>query len=235
MAGRENQPKSVFLLLITGEIEFAELPTIDNLYCKYFYVYGSDWRQIRPQIVVCCYGHDSFGNDVIRGYGAAYLPTVSGRAKRSMAIFVPEASTAMHKILGFFTGRRAEFVDPRIVSMSEGRDVTRVRTQGHVTISFNTVLKDLKKFGYDTKPHSIAKPSEFPLSNFQDSVERTSPPPSIQPTTSTQAIVERTIPVVETTTDVEPQENPVQRIQVETNQSDDQIIEEIQEDLRDDI
>ena len=32
-----------------------------------------------PQIVVCCYGPDPFGNDVIRGYGVTHLPMLSGR------------------------------------------------------------------------------------------------------------------------------------------------------------
>eukprot|EP01133_Synstelium_polycarpum_P027911 gene27911-33763_t len=31
-----------------------------------------------PQIVFSCYGPDSFGNDVIRGYGATYLPSTPG-------------------------------------------------------------------------------------------------------------------------------------------------------------
>ena len=32
-----------------------------------------------PQIVVHAYGLDSFGNDVVRGYGAMHIPVVPGR------------------------------------------------------------------------------------------------------------------------------------------------------------
>lgn len=39
-----------------------------------------------------------------------------------MPVFVPQASTLIQKMLSFFTGRRAEFVDPRIVSMAQGRE-----------------------------------------------------------------------------------------------------------------
>lgn len=39
-----------------------------------------------------------------------------------MPLFVPQASTMLQKIIGFFTGRYAEFVEPRIVSMAEGRE-----------------------------------------------------------------------------------------------------------------
>ena len=46
-------------------------------------------------------------------------------------------------------GRRPEFVDPRVVASGEGRDVTRVSTQGYVTVQLSVVTKDLKKLGYD--------------------------------------------------------------------------------------
>ena len=32
----------------------------------------------------------------------------------------------------------------------EGREVTRVRSQGHVRVVFNVVTKDLARLGYDT-------------------------------------------------------------------------------------
>ncbi|KAM4716999.1 B9 domain-containing protein 1 isoform 2-T2 [Anableps anableps] len=34
---------SVFLLTVNGQIEGANFPDYDNLYCKYCYVYGHDW------------------------------------------------------------------------------------------------------------------------------------------------------------------------------------------------
>lgn len=52
--------------------------------------------------------------------------------------------------------------------MSEGREVTRVSTQGIVTINFNTILKDLKKFGYDVIPQTLAQATAFPLPVFSD-------------------------------------------------------------------
>uniref|UniRef100_A0A915D9C6 B9 domain-containing protein 1 n=1 Tax=Ditylenchus dipsaci TaxID=166011 RepID=A0A915D9C6_9BILA len=122
-----------------------------------------------PKIVLSCYGMDKFGNDaVIRGYGSTYIPSTPGRVIRQVPIFVPQASTGIQKIIGYFTGRRAEFVDPRIVSMSEGREVTRVSTHGMVTISISSVFKDLKKLGYDSLPQTISKISDFPLPTFEE-------------------------------------------------------------------
>ena len=57
-----------------------------------------------PQIVVACYGPDIFGNDVIRGYGSTFLPTVPGKTERKVADFTPVALTTMNKIVGFFVG-----------------------------------------------------------------------------------------------------------------------------------
>ena len=111
-----SEPKSRFLLMVTGEISVAEMTSVDSIYCKYFYVYGSDWKFLSgveegisstcskarnhnrivlnlpveatfsstnpfrwPQIVLCCYGPDALGNDVIRGYGSTHLPTIPGK------------------------------------------------------------------------------------------------------------------------------------------------------------
>ncbi|KAM5152208.1 B9 domain-containing protein 1 isoform 1-T1 [Mantella aurantiaca] len=182
-------PASVFLLDVTGQIDSAEFPEFDELYCKYCFVYGHDWapasgveegisqiasknRHIKqeivwnfpveitfkstnpygwPQIVVSVYGPDAFGNDVVRGYGAVHLPFTPGRHKKRIPLFVPESSSKLQKFTSWFTGRRPEFTDPKVVAQGDGREVTRVRSQGFLTLSFNVVTKDLKKLGYTNR------------------------------------------------------------------------------------
>ncbi|XP_070250311.1 B9 domain-containing protein 1 isoform X3 [Myotis yumanensis] len=34
---------SVFLLMVSGQVESAQFPEYDDLYCKYCFVYGHDW------------------------------------------------------------------------------------------------------------------------------------------------------------------------------------------------
>ncbi|XP_036152342.1 B9 domain-containing protein 1 isoform X2 [Myotis myotis] len=34
---------SVFLLMVSGQVESAQFPEYDDLYCKYCFVYGQDW------------------------------------------------------------------------------------------------------------------------------------------------------------------------------------------------
>ena len=50
------------------------------------------------QLVVAIYGLDTFGNDVIRGYGAVHVPVFSNRAEKGgphtvkIPLFVPESA-----------------------------------------------------------------------------------------------------------------------------------------------
>ncbi|XP_072772062.1 B9 domain-containing protein 1 isoform X2 [Nerophis lumbriciformis] len=179
---------SVFLLSVNGQIESADFPSYDNLYCKYCYVYGQDWipttgleegiTQITckgsqashkliwnfpldvtfkstnpsgwPQLVVSVYGPDVFGNDVVRGYGATHIPITPGH---------------------WLMGRRPEYTDPKVVAQGEGREVTRVCSQGFVTVCFSIMMKDLKKLGYDSGPanpqsHAASSWSTEDQSNF---------------------------------------------------------------------
>ncbi|XP_029913463.1 B9 domain-containing protein 1 [Myripristis murdjan] len=105
-----------------------------------------------PQIVVSVYGPDTFGNDVVRGYGATHIPFTPGQHTRTIPMFVPESTSRLQKFTSWLLGRRPEYTDPKVVAQGEGRDVTRVCSQGFVTLSFNIVTKDMRKLGYETMP-----------------------------------------------------------------------------------
>ncbi|XP_051632843.1 B9 domain-containing protein 1 [Manacus candei] len=115
-----------------------------------------------PQIVLSVYGPDFFGHDVVRGYGAVHVPFTPGRHRRTIAMFVPESTSRLQQFTSWLTGRRPEFTDPKVVAQGEGREVTRVRSQGFVTISFNIMTKDLKKLGYDVTSSDLQSPSLGP-------------------------------------------------------------------------
>jgi len=193
---RMSSNPSVFLVMISGQIETAEFPEFDDIYCRYNFVYGQDWvvtsgleegitqmakksRDDRqafvlnfpldvtfkstnpfgwPQIVVHAYGLDAFGNDVVRGYGVTHVPLVPGRHTCRLAMFVPESSSRFQKFLSWFMSRRPEYTDPRVVAQGEGREVTRVRSQGSVNVTFSIVLKDMKKMGYDITASDMNNP-----------------------------------------------------------------------------
>ncbi|XP_077489575.1 B9 domain-containing protein 1 [Amblyomma americanum] len=102
-----------------------------------------------PQLVLSVYGLDAFANDVVRGYGAVHVPPVAGTHRKCVPLFVPESSSTMHKMTSWLTGRRPEFVDPKVVARGEGREVTRTTSNGTVSVVFNVLTKDLKKLGYN--------------------------------------------------------------------------------------
>ncbi|CAD5122539.1 DgyrCDS10955 [Dimorphilus gyrociliatus] len=112
-----------------------------------------------PQIILSAHGPDFRGTEQPRGYGVTHIPLVPGTHKRKIAMFVPESSSRFQQLIGWLTNRRPEYVDPSNLAHGEGREVTRVRSQGYVTLSFNIVTKDMKKLGYDVCPSDVANPS----------------------------------------------------------------------------
>ncbi len=53
--------------------------------------------------------------------------------------------------------------------------VTRVRSQGFVNMSFNVVMKDMKKLGYDVLPSDVANPTLPDTSNVPPPTSTTAP------------------------------------------------------------
>ncbi|CAF0820116.1 unnamed protein product [Didymodactylos carnosus] len=104
-----------------------------------------------PQLVLSGYGMDAFGNDVVRGYGTTHIPITPGRHKLRVPLFVPRSSSRFQQFLAWILGRRPEFVDPKVVAHNAGREMTRVRSQGYVNLTFNIVTKDLQSLGFRTE------------------------------------------------------------------------------------
>ncbi|XP_015215859.1 B9 domain-containing protein 1 isoform X2 [Lepisosteus oculatus] len=165
---------SVFLLMINGQIEgasgleegisqIASKSRDSQQRCVWNFPLDITFKSTNPfgwpQIVVSVYGLDAFGNDVVRGYGAVHVPITPGQHKRTIPMFVPESTSRLQKFTSWLMGRRPEFTDPKVVAQGEGREVTRVQSQGFVCLSFNIVTKDMKKLGYDTTSTDTEKPS----------------------------------------------------------------------------
>ncbi|KHJ85578.1 hypothetical protein OESDEN_14691, partial [Oesophagostomum dentatum] len=85
---------------------------------------------------------------------------------RIVPCFVPEASSSYQKIVGILRGRRPEFVNANHVARPEARHVTRVSTQGKLTVRVDVLLKDIRKFGFQTVPNRGALPQEPPTTDL---------------------------------------------------------------------
>ncbi|CAH8649525.1 unnamed protein product [Schistosoma bovis] len=175
-----------FLLSVTGQIEKADFPLHDYIWCKYCFATGQDWTKLTgldegmtqtsikgvgcndqnnfnfpidiswkstnpfgwPQIVLHAYGVDVFGKDVLRGYGAVHVPMKIGSHRKRVSMFVPQSSSQLMKLNAWLTGKRPEFLNPKVIAYGEGRGVTKVQTQGFVDIIFNIAIKNLQNLGY---------------------------------------------------------------------------------------
>ncbi|XP_066585010.1 B9 domain-containing protein 1 [Prorops nasuta] len=102
-----------------------------------------------PQLIMSIYGLDFFGHDVIIGYGVCHLPLYTGHHEKRVSVYVPESSSRFQHFAAWLTGRRPELIDPTILASGGGRELTRMKVQGIVTITFNIVLKDFFKLGYN--------------------------------------------------------------------------------------
>jgi len=103
-----------------------------------------------PQLVVTVAGMDSFGREVIRGYGCVHLPLSPGRYTKYIRLFRPMSSTPLNSFLSSLPmfGTPPEFVNSQFVADAEGREAVRVTSDGIVKAQFNIITKDMAKFGY---------------------------------------------------------------------------------------
>lgn len=177
---------SNFTVMLTGQLESAEISGCQHAYCKFEVVAGEDWQLLDgmengitqvakqaqggdkllvwnfpvdvtykstnafgwPQLIVSVYGLDGFGRDVIKGYGCIHMPTCAGRFNLRIKLYRPRSASLLQTFTSWLSGMPAEFSDPRFPSYGEGREVTRVVSNGHVNVQVNVLTKDMEVFGY---------------------------------------------------------------------------------------
>ncbi|KAH3760715.1 flagellar basal body component [Pelomyxa schiedti] len=104
-----------------------------------------------PQLVVCVYGPDFLGREVIQGYGVMHLPISSGRFVKYMTLWTPLSPSSMEQMTTFFIGQRPEYINPIFISQGAGREVTKVRSYGKLKVSLDVITKGMTAMGY-SKP-----------------------------------------------------------------------------------
>ncbi|XP_068989864.1 B9 domain-containing protein 1 isoform X3 [Neodiprion pinetum] len=140
-----------FFLSVTGSIEYANFYDIDNVYCKYGYHFGPDWSIVRGieegltqmskkstdarQVAVW-----NFPLDIA-------FKSINPQGCR-VAVYVPQSSSILQQFIAWFSGRRPELIDPTILATGGGRQLTRMISQGTITVRFNVSMKDFFKLGY---------------------------------------------------------------------------------------
>ncbi|KAG9343041.1 hypothetical protein JZ751_015259 [Albula glossodonta] len=151
----------------------GKFPERDDLYCKYYYVYGHDWAPtLRPHVLsylqgleegisqITSQGRDArhklvwtFPLDITfkstNPFGWPQI-VVSVYGPNSFGNDVSRGYGAVQIPLtpgSWLMGRRTEFTDPKVITQGAGREGCILRA---VMLSFNILTKDMKKLGYDT-------------------------------------------------------------------------------------
>lgn len=103
-----------------------------------------------PALVLVVSENRGRGYYPIKGYGWCHIPVFPGRYKNIVRLFKPRASSTMQYLWTKITGRREpEFIHPEFITKGKGRELTRVQSEGCVSVSFDIMIKDLKSFGFD--------------------------------------------------------------------------------------
>ncbi|EQC31989.1 hypothetical protein SDRG_10189 [Saprolegnia diclina VS20] len=101
-----------------------------------------------PRLVLSVYGMDMLGRDVIRGYGSVLLPTVAGTHTKRIPLFKPQSSSMLQGFIAWLTASPPEFFDAKFIAQSDGRELTRVTSQGFATVEVNVTLHGFQQHGY---------------------------------------------------------------------------------------
>jgi B9 domain-containing protein 1 len=96
--------------------------------------------------VCICPGITAFGNDVIRGYGCTHVPLTPGRHVRYLHLYSPVSSSLWQRFTSWVTNNPPEFFDSKFIAQGKGREVTRVKSQGTVKITFNVISKNMAEW-----------------------------------------------------------------------------------------
>jgi B9 domain-containing protein 1 len=103
-----------------------------------------------PQIVVSCFYPDFFGREILKAYGAIYIPTQKGRHTRTIQMFCPISSSVIANALGYIFGQKAEIINaPKVLATGEGREILRTQSEGALTVKLNITLSHMDELGYN--------------------------------------------------------------------------------------
>jgi hypothetical protein len=88
-----------------------------------------------PQIVLTLSARDWRNRDNIMAYGTCHVPTQPGTHTRYVHLFKPLSSSFLNTIVGWMTGKNAEYYKPsEVVGQNQGRSVTRVESGGTLKV-----------------------------------------------------------------------------------------------------
>lgn len=73
------------------------------------------------------------------------------RHETKIRLYKPKSASILQGFVSWLTGMPPEFSDSKFPSYSDGREVVRVSSGGHVSLKINVLTKDMEVFGYQVQ------------------------------------------------------------------------------------
>ena len=90
-----------------------------------------------PQLVIYCTAVDEVGEDYVRAFGCTHVPIQPGMVQKTIRMFSPSEQNKCLEFFGSFQeGSGLAVEDPLLIAKAHGRDHTRVKAGGKVTVTF---------------------------------------------------------------------------------------------------
>eukprot|EP00349_Pseudokeronopsis_sp_Brazil_P003159 CAMPEP_0202959542 /NCGR_PEP_ID=MMETSP1396-20130829/3719_1 /ASSEMBLY_ACC=CAM_ASM_000872 /TAXON_ID= /ORGANISM="Pseudokeronopsis sp., Strain Brazil" /LENGTH=107 /DNA_ID=CAMNT_0049678139 /DNA_START=393 /DNA_END=712 /DNA_ORIENTATION=- len=101
-----------------------------------------------PQLVLYCTTKDNDGDEVVKAYGTVHIPIEPGTHVKKVRMFTTMSKEGLSGFLGLAKDEKSFFIDqPEVIAKAEGREISRVRAAGKVTVTLNVNLRNMERHG----------------------------------------------------------------------------------------
>ena len=107
-----------------------------------------------PQMVLFCTGKNYLGQDVVKAYGSAIIPTEPGMHQKTIRMYSPVENNSIWEYFGFnreIDGLSHLINNPRAIASPDGREVSRVMATGKIIVNMQVTQRNLNRHGYTVK------------------------------------------------------------------------------------
>ena len=104
-----------------------------------------------PQVVIELIGPNKLGQEIVKGYACAHVPTVPGKHAIEVGVFCPLKDSWWTRLKSQFFGAECQIQeDPEAIAQGQGREVISIQNVGKITIAFEVLQRNFERFGYKT-------------------------------------------------------------------------------------
>ena len=104
-----------------------------------------------PRIVLYCVGKNAEGKEFVKAYGSTNVPIEPGSHQKAIRMYSPIETGSIWEYFGFqkeSDGLTALINNPAAVAGPEGREVSRVKASGNITVTMHITQKSMGRHGY---------------------------------------------------------------------------------------